>query len=78
MCGSSSERPLGTYSDHTRTPPHTAEIARASAATGSPHSGIPGKPTCTSSNPTRETMATPFHWLTPACATSYPEPSNAR
>ena len=47
-------------------------MARASAATGSPKPGIPSKPTCTSSSPTRLTIATPFHWLVPAAATSYP------
>ena len=31
---------------------------------------MPGKPTSTSSIPTLETMATPFHWLNPLVATS--------
>ena len=53
-----------------RTPPHTAPIARASAATGSPKPGIPSKPVRTSSMPTRLMIATPFHWLWPTEATS--------
>ena len=47
-----------------------APIARASAASGSPNCGIPSKPCCTSSSPTREAIATPFHWLIPCEATS--------
>ena len=61
---------MGTYRLHTRTPPQVAPIARASAAAGSPHVGIPGKPTSTSSMPTLEMIATPFHWLNPVVATS--------
>ena len=45
-------------------------MARASAAAGSPQLGIPSKPTRTSSIPTRDTMATPFHWDSPWWATS--------
>ena len=47
-------------------------MARASATAGSPKCGMPGKPCATSSMPTRETIATPFHWLVPWLATSYP------
>ncbi len=53
-----------------RTPPQVAPIARASAAEGSPYGGMSAKPTSTSSSPTRESSATPFHWLTPATAMS--------
>ena len=45
-------------------------MARASGAGGSPQLGIPGKPTVISASPTREAMATPFHWLSPIWATS--------
>ena len=73
-------RPLGTYRLHTRTPPHVAPSARASAAastSGLPlHVGCPSKPTATSSIPTRDAMATPFHWLKPQCTTSYPMAAN--
>src|SRR5205814_266958 len=50
--------PFGTYADCTRTPAQTAAIARASWC-GKP--GPSGMPTTTSSNPTRESTATPFH-----------------
>ena len=53
-----------------RTPPQVAPIARDSAATGSPHPGMSAKPTSTSSSPTRDSSATPFHWLSPATAMS--------
>ena len=45
-------------------------MARASGAAGSPQPGMPSKPTWTSARPTREAMATPFHWLRPWWATS--------
>ncbi len=45
-------------------------MARASASRGSPYSGIPSKPSRTSDRPTRDTIATPFHWLWPNVATS--------
>ena len=61
-------RPLGTYRLHTRTPPHVAPSALASDA--SSHVGCPSKPTVTSSMPTRDAIATPFHWLNPLCTTS--------
>ena len=71
MCGSPIWRPFGTYTDQTRTPSQVAPIARASAAgSGSPHVGMPGKPTSTSVSPTRLSTATPFHWFSPWWATS--------
>ena len=53
-----------------RTPAQVAPMARLSAASGSPHSGMSAKPTSTSSIPTRLRIATPFHWLVPAYAMS--------
>ena len=44
--------------------------SETSAATGSPNPGIAAKPVSTSSRPTREISATPFHWLRPNAATS--------
>ncbi len=38
--------------------------------------GLAGNDVSTSARPTRETTATPFHWFTPTCATSYPAASN--
>ena len=70
MCGSSMLRPLGMYSDQTRIPPTLAPIARASLSIGSPHPGIPSNPTSMWVRPTRDAMATPFHWLNPTWATS--------
>ena len=46
-------RPLGTYTDQMRTPPHVAPIARGS--TEPSNSGWPGRPRVTSSSPTRLT-----------------------
>ncbi len=66
-------RPLGTYRLHTRTPAQVAASARASALASVPsllHDGWPSKPTWTSSRPTRDAIATPFHWLNPQCTTS--------
>jgi hypothetical protein len=60
---------LGTYTDHTRIPPQVAATARASGL-GKP--GAPAKPRTTSSKPTREQMATPFHCTSPCSASSYP------
>ena len=51
-------------------PPTVAPIARASLSIGSPHPGIPSNPISMSVSPTREAIATPFHWLTPTWATS--------
>ena len=42
-------------------PPQTAPIDLASVTAGSPQAGSPGTPTWTSSSPTRESTATPFH-----------------
>ena len=56
--------------DFVHVPSQVAPIARASSAAGSPQVGMPSKPTCTSSRPTRESSATPFHWLSPATAIS--------
>src|ERR1035437_6582180 len=46
-----------------RTPPQVAPMARGSVAGGSPKEGMSGKPTSTSARPTRERIATPFHWF---------------
>lgn len=43
-------------------------MARASRSAC--HSGWPSNPISTFSNPTREAIATPFHWLSPMCAIS--------
>src|SRR4051812_15129530 len=68
------------YRLHTWTPSHVAPSARASATAStsglSPHVGCPSKPTWTSSIPTRDAIATPFHWLKPQCTTSYPIAAN--
>ena len=61
-------RPFGTYRLHTRTPPHVAPSALASDA--SSHIGWPSKPLVTSVIPTRDAIATPFHWFVPTWATS--------
>jgi len=45
------------------------EIAKMKAD-ASAQSGCPSKPTATSSMPTRDAIATPFHWLCPVCTTS--------
>jgi N-acetylglutamate synthase len=51
-----------------------AAKARASAAAATSalllQVGWPSKPTWMSSSPTRDAIATPFHWLNPQCATS--------
>ena len=60
-------RPFGTYTETTRIPPQSADTARASGW-GKP--GAPASPTTTSSSPTRERIATPFHVGSPASATS--------
>ena len=62
-------RPLGMYRLHTRTPAQTALIALASVTAGSPNGGNPGMPICTSSRPTRDSTATPFHCEVPWWAT---------
>ena len=53
-----------------RRPVVSGLLVFASAASGSPQPGSPSKPTCTSSSPTRDRIATPFHWLVPWWATS--------
>ena len=54
-------------------PPQVAPIARASCTASLPFlpkTGWSMKVRSTSSSPTREAIATPFHWLSPKCATS--------
>ena len=41
------------------------------------HAGWPGKDTATSVSPTREAIATPFHWSRPCTANSYPAVAKA-
>ncbi len=60
-------RPFGTYTETTRTPAQVAATARASWC-GKP--GPPGSPATTSSSPTRERIATPFHDASPCAATA--------
>jgi hypothetical protein len=54
--------------------PH-AQARQVAAIAREPGSGKPGSrrnPRSTSSMPTRDTVATPFHWASPCAATSYP------
>ena len=60
-------RPLGTYTETTRIPPQVADTARASGC-GKP--GAPGSRATTSSSPTRDRIATPFHAASPWSATA--------
>src|SRR5690606_17705899 len=53
-----------------------APSAGAGAA-GLAKPGWPGKDVSTSSTPTRDAIATPFHAEWPTCATSYPAASKA-
>src|SRR5690349_8386497 len=64
------------YRLHIRMPAQTTPIDLASAAAGSPQVGSPGTPIWMSLMPTRESTATPFHWLVPWCATWYPRSVN--
>ncbi len=59
-------RPFGTYTESTRIPAHVADTARASGC-GKP--GAPAIPATTSSRPTRDRIATPFHAASPCTAT---------
>ncbi|CAN5686296.1 hypothetical protein BH18ACT7_BH18ACT7_07860 [soil metagenome] len=72
-CGSSGDRPLGTYTDMTRTPPQVAAIARASGGcSASGNDGMPGKPTAMLLKPIRDRTATPFQRPSPWTAAAYP------
>jgi len=55
-------------------PPTVAPSARASTTASAPslaaQAGCPGKEVATSASPTREAIATPFHWFSPWTATS--------
>ncbi|MDF9816433.1 hypothetical protein M2266_005664 [Streptomyces sp. SPB162] len=58
-CACPTSRPLGTYTDQTRTGPQVAETERGSSTPS--YSGPPGSPVTTSSRPTFDSSATPFH-----------------
>jgi len=59
--------PFGTYTEVTLMPPQVADTARAS---GSGNPGAPARPGTTSSNPTLDRIATPFHCTSPCKASS--------
>ena len=59
-------RPFGTYTLVTCTPPQRAPMSRVSVS-GSRWAAKPGMG---SSMPTRDRMATPFHWPEPWCTVS--------